>query len=254
MLGHLALTEVWAGRYEDARTALDSAIGRASGMVPAVLWATDGLLKVLTGDLAGAQELIEREFHAEGPNIGFRKAIVYRQVLGAVALLRGDDAEAVSVLTTAVELARAEGILEPARRQRLDGDLGQALVNTGRLTEATDLASSLVAMGNRLSRPTLLGVGLRVRGLVEAAEGDTASALSTLEEAVAAHRQSQLPWSTAAPCSPRGRFSGAPRRRRTRTPSSKRPWSASPAWAPFPSPPSPRPSWPGSGPPGPLAR
>jgi DNA-binding CsgD family transcriptional regulator/tellurite resistance protein len=193
LLGHLALTECWAGRYEDSRTALDSAISRASGMIPAVLWATDGLLKVLTGDLDGAQELIEREFHAEGPNIGFRKAIVYRQVLGAVALLRGDDNEAVSVLTKAVELARAEGILEPARRQRLDGDLGQALVNTGRLTEAADLASSLVLMGTRLSRPTLLGVGLRIRGLVEAAEGDTATAMSTLDDAVAAHRQSQLP-------------------------------------------------------------
>ncbi|WP_165960239.1 AAA family ATPase [Actinocrispum wychmicini] len=193
LFGHLALTECWAGRYAEAGAAMDEAVRRASGLIPAVLYATDGLLRVLTGDLDGAQQLIEDQFNAEGPAIGFRKAIVYRQVLGAVALLRGDDTTAVSVLTTAMDMAGAEGIREPSRRQRLDSDLGQALVNTGRLDEAQSLADELIDLGTRSARPTLLGVGLRIQGLAEAARGDLSSAASTLDNAVAAHTQTQLP-------------------------------------------------------------
>jgi DNA-binding CsgD family transcriptional regulator len=193
LLGHLALTECWAGRYPQAQEALDEALHRASGAPPAVLRATDGLLRVLTGDLDGAEQLIEGEFRAEGPDIVARKAIVYRQVLGAAALLRGNDSQAVAVLTTALELARAEGIHEPGRRQRLEGDLGQALVNTGRLSEALELAAELRVLGARTSRPTILGVGLRIEGLVKAAQGDLETAGSLLDDAVNAHLKSQLP-------------------------------------------------------------
>jgi DNA-binding CsgD family transcriptional regulator len=122
-----------------------------------------------------------------------RKAIVYRQVLGAVALLRGDDEQAVSVLMTALELARAEGIHEPGRRQRLEGDLGQALVNTSRLAEAESLAAEMRALGDRAGRPTILGVGLRIKGLALAARGELTEAGLVLAAAVDAHRKSQLP-------------------------------------------------------------
>lgn len=193
LLGHLALTECWAGRYGAAAEAVDEALRRISGAAPAVLQATNGLVKVLTGDLDEAQELIEREFRREGDGIVPRKAIVYRQVLGAVALLRGDDEQAVSVLMTALELARAEGIHEPGRRQRLEGDLGQALVNTNRLAEAELLAAEMRALGDRAGRPTILGVGLRIEGLALAARGELDEASVVLAAAVDAHRKSQLP-------------------------------------------------------------
>jgi DNA-binding CsgD family transcriptional regulator len=193
LFGHLALTECWAGRYAEATKAVDEGLRRIIGSVPAVLHATHGLLKVLTGDLAGARALIEHEFQIEGVDIVPRKAIVYRQVLGAVALLSGDDEQAVDVLTAALDMARAEGIHEPGRRQRLEGDLGQALVNTDRLAGAGELAAELRSLGQRSGRPTILGVGKRIEGLVYAARGDLTGAVSALAVAVAAHRKSQLP-------------------------------------------------------------
>jgi DNA-binding CsgD family transcriptional regulator len=193
--GHLALAECWAGRYALATEAADRGFECAGPgeARPAVLYGARGLLLVLTGDTASARALMTEELAVHGGGVTDVKAIVLRQVLGAAALVEGDVEEAVDVLSTALRMARAEGIYEPGRRQRLEGDLGQVLVATGRLAEATDLAAELRALGERAGRPAVLGVGLRIEGLVRAAEGDLGAAQDLLEQAVRAHEQSQLP-------------------------------------------------------------
>lgn len=193
--GHLALAECWAGRYAAGLAAADQgfAHGESGIAKAAVLYGARGLLLVLTGDIAAGRSLVTEQLSREGDGIATVKAIVYRQVLGAAALLEGDFEEAVDLLGTALRLARGEGIHEPGRRQRLEGDLGQALVATGRLAEAAELAAEQIALGERTGRPTILGVGLRIAGLASAAENDLTAALDQLERAVRAHEQSELP-------------------------------------------------------------
>ncbi|WP_163569497.1 LuxR C-terminal-related transcriptional regulator, partial [Fodinicola feengrottensis] len=146
-------------------------------------------------DIASARALVAKELADEKSDgvVDVVKAIVHRQVLGLAALVDGEPEEAVDVLGVALRMARSEGIHEPGRRHRLEGDLGQALVATGRLAEAAELAAEQRALGERGGRPTVLGVGLRIEGLVRAAEGDLDAAQELLEQAVRAHEESQLP-------------------------------------------------------------
>lgn len=192
--GHLALTECWAGRYADGLAAIDNGLRHAEsgGQVPAVLHAAHALLLLLTGETDQACDLMNARMAAE-PAISAQKATVYQQVLGAAALLGGDNDEAVRLLGAALATARAAGLHEPGRRQRLEGDLGQALVNVGRFDEAAELAAELRSLGERQQRPTITGVGLRIAGLVSAGQGRLDEAVSVLQQAVSQHERSPLP-------------------------------------------------------------
>jgi len=195
LYGHLALTECWAGRYEAGQLAVVEGLRYAElgGLVPVVLHASRALLSLLTGDSETASALATSQLAAAGERTATLSAVVYRQVLGAAALLREDNAEAVELLQTALATARAAGINEPGRRQRLEGDLGQALVNTGQLDEAAELAAELQDLGERQDRPTIIGVGLRIAGLMQASRGNLDKAIALLQQAVAEHEKSPLP-------------------------------------------------------------
>lgn len=192
--GHLALTECWAGRYADGLAAIENGLRHAEsgGQIPAVLYAAQALLLLLTGELDRACDLMNAQMAAE-PAISAQKATVYQHVLGAAALLRGDNDEAVRLLGAALATAREAGLHEPGRRQRLEGDLGQALVNVGQFTEAMDLAKELRKLGERQQRPTIAGVALRIEGLVSAGRGRLDEAVSLLQQAVSEHERSPLP-------------------------------------------------------------
>ena len=193
--GNLALSEVWAGRYESAREAiaLGWQVWNGAGAAPLALKGADVLLRVLTGDIVGARAFVADRLAQERNSFHDADRIVYGQVLGLAALLEGDAEQAVEQLSTAYRSARESGKHEPGRRHRLEGDLGQALVATGRLEEATALAKEQLALGERSGRPTLLGVGHRIEGLVLAAQGDLRAAADALNQAVAEHERSPLP-------------------------------------------------------------
>jgi len=194
ILGHLTLTECWAGRYEDAAIASEEGLRLAGPRNPVMLalYAASALLRVLTGDPEGARELL-----ADQPDnrdeINPFMALPYDHVLGAAALLSNDDETAVELLSSAYTKARDLEIHEPGRRYRLESDLGQALINAGRLEEAADLAAELRELGTRQNRPTILGIGLRLDALVLSQRGDPDAAEPLASEAVTLHEQSPFP-------------------------------------------------------------
>ncbi len=195
VLGHLALTEFWAGNYPAALAAAEEGLSHLTetgGVAPATLYASRALLAVLTGDPTLGRELITSQHLTAPANIPTKKTLVYEHVLGLAALLDGDHSQALEHLETAWAAAQAIGIHEPGRRQRLEGDLGQLLVGTGELDRATALAAEQRALGERFDRPTLWGVGARLDGLVHAARGELDIAAALLEKAVEAHRRSPL--------------------------------------------------------------
>ena len=178
---HLAYTEVQAGRPGAARAAL-AAFEDA---------AREAGLGIMDGDLDGAEATL-RAALVRLPPIPLVRVIMDTP-LATIALLRGDVGQAITLLDGVLEQARAVYVHEPAARGRPEGDLGQALVTAGRLAEAEAVASELAEIGERLGRPTLSGIALRVRGMIAAAQGELDEAAELLTRAVQAHDASPMP-------------------------------------------------------------
>lgn len=194
LFSHLAVTEGWAGDLRAGRRAVADGwrLAAPGGVVPVTMQAADALLRVLTGDLDGARALIADQRAGGRETIQPQADIFYEHVLGLAALFDGDPEDARARLGHAYRLAREAGILEPGRRQRLEPDLGQALVATGDLDAAGELAAEQRELGERMGRPTLVGIADRLDGLVLAARDDLDGAAAALRSAVAAHRKSPL--------------------------------------------------------------
>lgn len=197
LLGHLALTECWAGRYASAAAAADEGLRRVhSGeLTTHVLHAARGLLYALTGDFTAAGLLMEERLGGGLRPVDDHQALHYLPVLGLVAWLRGNSLRSVELHSRALAGARRIGWLDPGRRLHPEGTYGQSLIDVGRLDEASALVAELRALSSRSPqpRPMLLGVALRVDGLVHAARGDLDASVPLLERAVVEHAGSQFP-------------------------------------------------------------
>ncbi len=194
LLGHLALTEYWAGHYGQAQElAADGfdQIAASGGVAPATLYCAAALSEILTGRADRARDLISGQL-APDDRDPTKKTVAYRHVLGLADLLHGQNGAALAQFERAWQASAALRIQEPGRRQRLEADLGQALVVAGQLDRAAALAAEQRKLGERLDRPTLIGVGHRLQGLVQAANGDLDAAATSLDRAVTAHRRSPL--------------------------------------------------------------
>ena len=185
LYGHLALTEIWAGQLAAAREALDVGLPLLPDGTtrPVALSAAEALLTLLTGDIATTRPVIEA--WPAGPS-------VITNIKGLAALLDGDNEAAAGPLGQIYAKARDAGIREPGRRDRLEGNLGQALVGLGRLDEAKAVAAELLKIGEQANRPALIGIARRIEGLALAAAGTLDAAVVSLESAVAAHRTSSF--------------------------------------------------------------
>jgi hypothetical protein len=177
---HLTQTEIWAGRYPVAQRAIDEGWrqwSRTAG-APALLKTAEVLLRLLTDDLAGARAgIAELGDDRAYPDVD---PIAISHLQGVAALLQGDSEQAADHLWTAYLRARESGKHDTGRRHRLESDLGSALVNAGRLDEATGLAGELIAHGEHTGRPTVLGLGLRIQGLALSGQGDQEACAETL--------------------------------------------------------------------------
>jgi DNA-binding CsgD family transcriptional regulator len=122
---------------------------------------------------------------------------------GLLALSLGRPADAAEQLGPTVSFARAEDIAEPGSA-RFVVDYTEALIELGRLDEADEIAAWYEANARRLGRHGALAAALRCKGLSAAARGDLDSALATLDEALAEHELSLLPFDRARTLLARG--------------------------------------------------
>src|SRR5262249_29188100 len=117
--------------------------------------------------------------------IGFNPPLL-QAVPGLVAFWRGDAAAAVEELGEADRVANMLGWGSPDAR-RWTADYVEALLEVGRIEEAQRVLDAWEADAVRLDRARVLASVTRSRGLLAAAEGDVAGAVSLLERAVAEH-------------------------------------------------------------------
>ena len=116
--------------------------------------------------------------------------------LGMLDLSMGRAEEAHDRLEGLRAESRANGIVDPGEN-RFVGDLGEAMVVTGRVAEAEGLSDELYALGTALERPFALAAALRVRGLALAAGGDAPSAIASFEEALGHLERTSMPFELA---------------------------------------------------------
>ena len=112
--------------------------------------------------------------------------------LGHSGSLRQDPRDVVEQVEPALQLARREGIAEPAAI-RFATDLVEALVELARTGEAIEILDWYEANALRLGRTSALASCARCRGLLTAQAGDLEAAIAWFEGALALHGEVDLP-------------------------------------------------------------
>ena len=187
-LWYLALVEIWAGRWDAANDyaeqslEIDAQYGVDTPFAFSFFPST--LLALHRGDLERARSLSEQAL-AMGGEAQSVKA--YFGILGACDLWAGDPSTAVENFIRADETSQASGSEDPSMRHWVP-DYVEALLQLGRITEASDLTHDWETAARRLGRDRVLAEALRCRGLIAAAGGDIQTAIGLLEEAVTRHQ------------------------------------------------------------------
>ena len=186
----------WDSALRDADAGHDAAVQTGQPSQQAVLAAVRGLVLAHLGLLAEARDAAE-----EGIRLATETGATFGTMLGVSALgflelSVGNAAEADRHLGPLVERMEVAGIREPGA-VRLVPDEIEALIVLGRLEEAETLLARLERRARRLKRTSALAASRRCRGLLAATEGNLASAVSTLESALAQHDRVPMPFERA---------------------------------------------------------
>jgi DNA-binding CsgD family transcriptional regulator len=183
----LAWIELADGRWEIAaahaararEVSLQYGVERNQDYIPSSFIALHrGQLELALADAGRGLELCDLQ-------IGFHPPLL-QAVPGLVALWRGDTATAVEALADADRQAKALGWGSPDAR-RWTADYVEALLEVDRIEDGRRVLDAWEADAVRLDRARVLASVTRCRGLIAAAEGDVAEALSLLERAVSEH-------------------------------------------------------------------
>ena len=186
-LSHLPQLELWTGNWdaaeEYAQQHLDAAL--RTGQHDQVNQARNNLaqIDIYRGDVAEATVLAEgiRRDGREDSDVWTERNGL--GLLGLIAMAEGDAERAVTTFQRWHDLGEQMALREPGYR-RMEGDLVEALVATGRLDEAAGRAAAMQEIAERLGRPTLLSGAARARALVAAASGHREAAVTLAQAAV----------------------------------------------------------------------
>ncbi len=188
----LARLELAAGRWEEAWTTVERAIGLGGSSpirlaVRAQILGCRGRVDAARADAEAALAGRPRDVAA---------TLIARAALGFVEVSGSNAAGAIDHLAPAWQLLRGSGIGEPAMFPFV-ADQIEALVELGRYGEAGAIVDWLEERGRALSRPWAVAAALRSRGLVAAATGALADGLGSLEDAVPLHETLEMPFELA---------------------------------------------------------
>ena len=189
LLWDLSWVEFWAGHWDLAAEYADRSrnlklqygVERNQDYIPSSWVAAH------RGRFELARKESDRGLTLSEQQIGFYPPLL-RAVSGLVALWSGDAATAAIYLGEADQQARALGWGSPDARA-WTADYAEALLELGRIEEAIDVIDRWDADATRLGRRHVLAHVTRCRGLVAAACGRIAEALSLLERSVDRHAE-----------------------------------------------------------------
>jgi DNA-binding CsgD family transcriptional regulator len=198
IFGHLAQLECWAGAFPLAlRYAIEGRehAARTGANIPALASAHVLVLAHL-GRLVEARSLAERDL-AEAEPLGYASAVaLHLRSLGFTELAAGNGVAAAAHCLRALAISEEIGIGEPAI-MRLHPEAVAALVSAGRLAEAERVTDQLDSSIEAAHLPWATAMAARCHGLLFAAHGDMALAVTTLEQALIHHERLPMPFELA---------------------------------------------------------
>jgi len=189
LLWSLAWLELWTGNFERAADCAERSHelsvqygveGHPAPLPRAWIAAYRGRLDLARRIAEHGLALCREQIHVAGP--------LYPGVLGLADSWGGDPVSAVVRFAEADRLARAMAWTNPHTRP-WTADYVEALLELGRVDEATRVLDIWEADATALARPRVLAQVTRCRGLIAAAEGRVVDAGSLLERAVVEHGQ-----------------------------------------------------------------
>lgn len=197
---HLALINVWMGRYGAAEVVADDMVQRAeqfggeyalvlARVQRALVWAYQGREQHVRNELRAALAGARR---CDMPQLTAWPTII----LAFLEVSGGNHAEALDALApilTAFEASAATEIISASYIP----DAVEAMVTLGRVDAAEPLVAALERNGAELDRPWMLAVGARCRAMVLAARGDVVAAEKMAQQAMAAHDRLPMPFERA---------------------------------------------------------
>jgi DNA-binding CsgD family transcriptional regulator len=189
VLWNLSWVELWDGHWELAADyaggardiSLQYAVEKIQDYLPLV-W-----IAVHRGQFDLAHEQCERGLELSEQQLGF-PGCHFLAVLGLISLWSGDAAAAADLLGQADLQAATLGWGEPSARP-WSAEYAEALLELGRFDDATRVIEAWEADAQRLGRERVLAAVTRCRGLVAAANGNVADAISVLRQAVVQHEE-----------------------------------------------------------------
>lgn len=199
-LSRLAQLELLLGEWGPARRhaqeGFDLAVQTGQRPLEADLLAARALVLAHAGQVDDTRTTAEealRLAEGSGAGVGWRLA---RAALGLLHLSLDDVDAAHDHLHALRQASESAGIVDPGEN-RYVGDLGEALVRTGRVAEAAQLADASEARATVLERPSALALSARVRALAALELGETEAALAAFDRALENHRLVPIPFEHA---------------------------------------------------------
>lgn len=180
---NLAQVEWRAGSWDRAAAHIDDAVGlwpQGDQTARSLAHWIGAVLAAHRGNLDAARADAAEGLAAAGEHLVFRARNLW--VIGFAELCAGQTGDALSRLKEAAALFDDAGALEPGMRL-FASDLLDACLAAGELAHAEALASELLRRGLELRRRRATVIGGRGQGLVLAARGELAPALSVLTSA-----------------------------------------------------------------------
>jgi DNA-binding CsgD family transcriptional regulator len=217
VLAQLGAIRVFAGDPEEAGRRADAAINAAalvdSEVMRGYALAVRAHARAQAGDaLAARTDATEALTICE--RAGWPHGIcTARWALGFLAVSEGEPELAWSTLEPVVAAIEELGYYDFATAMYIPDGI-EALVGIGELDRARSLTDSLQACGARLDRAWALAAAARCRSLIEAARGNPAEALLTIDAALAQHERVPMPLERARSLLVKGTVLRRLRRRR----------------------------------------
>ncbi len=193
-----ALVEMWRGNVAEATLIAEDALERAlqlGGDIPIVVAQTiSGLLAAY----AGREDTARRDIGAALPvglRCGLYRLTVWQiSVLGFLELSQGKYDAARTTLEPLLAPFDAASDGTEIYVAGFVPDVVEAMINVGRVQDATPLVEALERNGQRLDRAWMLATAGRCRAMLLAAGGELEAATAVVQEAMAQHDRLSMPF------------------------------------------------------------
>jgi DNA-binding CsgD family transcriptional regulator len=201
-LPHLLRTLAWmqlgAGSLREARATIARAMSLAEelDLADAYIWAVAGQIHASLGDTDLAAELCQRAVERAQASGNPWAEIRALAASGFADLTADRSADAAQALTAAAEIA-SSGRLVEIGWHRMHGDLVEALIGCGRLTEAAQAAQAFRERAELTGHPWSAAVSCRSLAQVAAAAGQLDDAIREFDRGLAEPVLEQMPFERA---------------------------------------------------------